>query len=132
MSDEQRRARHAELVAEHRVTWFGNVRYRVLDEQCAWVPLVAGRLTRSTTIFTTGQVVYVYHVFGEGLHARVVGRFRRKRRFVVGVCLVDALTDLRPKRVHHPGVLARLRGAPIDAYALSLCLRPVVIDDEHD
>jgi hypothetical protein len=73
------------------------------------VPLVAARLTKSTHSFSAGQLVYVYDVYwGMNERARVVARFRRKHKFVLGVCPIASLEDARPKIVHTPAVVHKL------------------------
>jgi hypothetical protein len=78
-------------------------------------PLVAVRLGKSTRSFSLGQAVYVYDGYwGMNEHACVVGRHRRKHRFIRGVCPIASLVDPRPKIVYAPAVLRKLEGATID------------------
>lgn len=96
--------------------YFSESRYLVVPADATTVPLVAARLARSTTIFSAGQRVYVYDAYwGMNERALVLGRYRRRHRWVRGVCAIDILVDCRPQLVWSRAVIARLEGCSIAA-----------------
>ncbi len=78
------------------------------------VPVVAARLSGGTRSFSEGQRVYVYDgFFGQNERVKVVGRYRRKHRFIRGVCPMQKLIDPRLVVVYQPAVLGLLEGQRI-------------------
>jgi hypothetical protein len=113
--DERERADHTERVESIVRTFFSESCFFTVTPDARAVPMVAARLSKSTRSFSAGQVVYVYDVFwGVNERARVVGRYRRKHRFIHGVCPIASLVDARPKVVCAPAVLRTLAGTRID------------------
>jgi hypothetical protein len=89
-------------------------RYHAVPAGAELVPVVAARMERSTHTFTAGQVVLVHDAFwGMNENAKVLGRYRRKHRWVRGVCPIDILVDCRPRLERSPAVLALLAGTSI-------------------
>jgi hypothetical protein len=43
-------------------------------------------------------------------YAKVVGRFRRKNRWIKGVCPMASLDNFRPKLVYTPNIIKKLEG----------------------
>jgi hypothetical protein len=78
------------------------------------VPLIAARLATSTRSFSAGQKVLVYDGYwGMAERVKVVARYRRKHRWVLGVCPLARLTDGRPVIEYSPAVVRALRGQSI-------------------
>lgn len=101
-------------IATIRDRFFPNGRWLDVSVGHAVVPLVAARLARSTRTYSEGQKVYVYGGFyGENERLEVVGRYRRKHRFVLGVCAREVLVDRRVVVVHEPAVVRALAGRRI-------------------
>lgn len=81
------------------------------------VPLVAATLRKATHSFSAGQVVYIYNVYwGMNEQAKVVGRFRRKNRWIKGVCPIALLDDFRPKIVYRPDIIQKLDDETIESF----------------
>ena len=78
------------------------------------IPVVAANLSKSTNSFTQGQSVYVFDGYwGMAERVKVVGRYRRKNRFVKGVCQRANLENHRPKIIYEPAVIRKLIGETI-------------------
>lgn len=74
------------------------------------VKIVKATLTKSTRSFSKGQVVYIYDGFwGMAERIKVIGRYRRKHRFVIGVCPMDNVTNYKEVTIHDPRILALLK-----------------------
>jgi hypothetical protein len=84
----------------------------VVGEQHASVPVIAARVLASTRSFTVGQKVLVYDGYwGQAERVKVVARYRRKHRWIRGVCPIAKLGEARPVVEHDPAVVRALRGA---------------------
>jgi len=81
------------------------------------VPLVAATARKATRSFSTGQLVYIYSVYwGMNEQAKVVGRFRRKHRWIKGVCPIVSLDNFRPKIVYNPNIIKKLADETINSF----------------
>ena len=89
---------------------FAEKNYLTVETTTETVPLVAATLRKATRSFSTGQLVYIYDLYG-GLNrsAKVVGRFRRKNRWIKGVCPIASLDNFRPKLVYTPDIIKKLQ-----------------------
>lgn len=79
-----------------------------LTAEATEAPLLAANLRRDTPSFTEGQKVYVHNLSWNN-KAMVVGRYRRKHRWICGYCNADRLDNFRPKIVRDPHVIEALR-----------------------
>ncbi len=81
------------------------------DEE--FIPLLAANLKRSTPSFTEGQLLYIYDDWGMAENLKVVARYRAKHRFVDSHCAIHNVTNFRPKQIHSPVVIKKLKGQVI-------------------
>lgn len=101
---------HLEAINALLLRHFPGQRWLDLTEETTHVPLMAALVRKSSRSFAAGQKLYVYDVhWGMGEKALVVGRFRRKQRWIRGHCPLENLDDFRPKIVQHPQVINALR-----------------------
>jgi hypothetical protein len=101
------------ILAKH----FFEKKYLTVEATSETVPLVAATVRKGTGSFSTGQVVYIYSVYwGMNEQAKVVGRFRRKHRWIKGVCPIASLDHFRPKIVYNPTIIKTLADETIDSF----------------
>lgn len=80
------------------------------------IPVIVANINKSTRSFSAGQIVYIYGGYwGEAERTKVVGRYRRKHRFILGVCPIANLESHRPNIVYDPRVIQKLDGQHISA-----------------
>jgi hypothetical protein len=82
---------------------FAGKGYLMVEATTGTVPLVAATLRKD--------------LYG-GLNrsAKVVGRFRRKNRWIKGVCPIASLDNFRPKLVYIPNIIKKLEGEAINRF----------------
>lgn len=103
------------IAGEIKKTFFSlEDRFRV-DKSHQTIPLVAAKVHLSTRSFSAGQVVYIYDGYwGMAERVKVIGRYRRKNRFILGVCPIKNLSDYRPKIVYQPQIIKKLLGETLE------------------
>lgn len=95
---------------------FSEKNYLTVETATETVPLIAAIVRKSTRSFSTGQRVYIYSVYwGMNEQVKVVGRFRRKNRWIKGVCPIASLDHFRPKIVYNPNIIKTLADETIDS-----------------
>jgi hypothetical protein len=94
---------------------FSDNSFLIANASMESVPLVSANILKSTRSFSAGQLVYIYDIYwGMNERAKVIGRYRRKHNFILGVCPIASLTNCRPKLVYKPVIVSKLNGSYID------------------
>lgn len=112
---------------------FAEKSYFTVEALSEPVPLVAATLRKATHSFSAGQLLYIYDIYG-GLNrsAKVIGRFRRKNRWIKGVCPIASLDNFRPKLVYTPDIIRKLEGEFINSSIFPRFFAMPVDSDQAD
>lgn len=96
---------------------FSEKDYLIVAATDQTVPLVAATLRKATRSFSAGQLMYIYNVYwGINEQAKVLGRFRRKNRWIKGVCPIASLDNFRPIIVYSPPTIKKLSDETIASF----------------